>query len=207
MSALALSYYITSREYWAEGPPFASLRGKVRAAFQAGVSFVQVREKDLSAADLHALVADLAALRGGSATRLLVNSRADVAVAAGADGVHLPMPALPLASLRGRLPQLQIVGVSCHNEQEACEAAAAGADYLLVGPVFATPSKPGAAPLGIERFSRICAMTTAPVLALGGVSRRNAAECVAAGARGVAGIRLFQEAPDLRELVAAIGHL
>ena len=142
-----------------------------------------------------------------SSDLLLVNSRADVAVAAGADGVHLPLPALPLAALRSRLTELQIVGVSCHNEQEVDEAAAAGVDYLLVGPVFATPSKPGAEPLGVDRFRSICARSSVPVIALGGVSRLNAAECIAAGARGVAGIRLFQAAADVRELVAWIREL
>lgn len=211
--SLAQTCYITSRVQWGEGPPFASLRFRVRDAIAAGVDFVQVREKDLEAAELAELVKTLVALRGGAATRVLVNSRVDVAVAAGADGVHLPMTALPLAALRPLLKapppraRLQIVGVSCHNEQEVDEAAAAGADYLLVAPVFATPSKPGAQPLGIERLARICAGSPLPVFALGGVERANAAECVAAGARGIAGIRLFQQADDLPALLAHLKGL
>lgn len=204
---MAQSYYITSREHWGHDNPQARLREKVRDAMRAGVDYVQVREKDLPAAALRDLVAGLVAQRGGAVTRLLVNSRVDVAVASGADGVHLPMPALPLAALRCRLPQLQIVGVSCHNEQEVREAAAAEVDYLLLGPVFATPSKPGAEPLGLKRFHSMCEMSPVPVLALGGVSPGNAAQCVAAGARGIAGIRLFQEAENLPQLIAELRSL
>lgn len=179
----------------------------MREAMQAGADYLQVREKDLPASALRDLVVSCLAARGGAKTKVLVNSRADVAVAAGADGIHLPAGALPLARLRERLPALQIVGVSCHNEQEAEEAAAAGADYLLVSPVFATPSKPGAQPLGLERLRRICQGTSVPVFALGGVSRGNAAQCVAAGAKGVAGIRLFQEAEPLSALLAELREL
>lgn len=174
---------------------------------EAGVGWVQVREKDLPAAQLLELVSGFAQMRTGMTTRLLVNSRADVAVAGEADGVHLSMEALPLASLRRKFPQLQILGVSCHNEQEVAQAVTAGADYLLLGPVFATPSKPGAVPLGISRLSKICAQTPIPVFALGGVDRENAQDCTEAGAQGIAGIRLFQQETDLKQLVAEISRL
>lgn len=204
---MAQSYYITSRHFWHSPDPLASLQSRVCDAFQAGVDYVQLREKDLSAAALRDLARRLLQLRGEARARLLVNSRVDVAVATGADGVHLPTTALPLAGLRAQIPQLQIVGVSCHNEQEVDEAVAAGADYLLVSPVFATPSKPDAVPLGLERLKRICAQSSLPVFALGGVSRANAAQCVAAGARGIAGIRLFQHEQDLPSLIAELAGL
>ena len=204
---LTHTYYITSRRYWPGGDSLNRLQAKVRGSISACVDFVQVREKDLSAAALLRLVSTFVKFRTGTATRLLVNGRVDVAVAAGADGVHLPLPELPLAGLRQQLPSLQIAGVSCHNEQEAAAAAAAGADYLLLGPVFETPSKPGVPPLGLERFARICAGSSVPVFALGGVSRANARQCVAAGAQGIAGIRLFQEEANLTQLIAEIKQL
>ena len=180
---MAKSYYITSRQHWRNGDPaqsVAALQAKVRAAVEAEVVFVQVRQMDLTAAAMSSLVQSLVDIRADAKTRLLVNGRADIAAVSGADGVHLSFAELPMSAVRERLPQLQIVGVSCHNEQEVAEAAAAGVDYLLLGPVFETPSKPGAAPLGVERFGKICRNTSIKVFALGGVNRANAAECVCA---------------------------
>jgi len=107
---------------------------------------------------------------------------------------------LPLKAVRSRAGSNWIVGISCHTEEEAEEAARGGASYVLLGPVFATPSKPAGQPLGIPRLGEICRRSPVPVLALGGVSRENAASCIRAGAAGVAGIRLFQQAADVSEL-------
>ena len=207
--ALAFSYYITSRALWGAGSAaFIALEKKIRDAMAAQVDYVQVREKDLPARHLLRLVEDC--LRGKpetGRTRLLVNSRADVAVAAQADGVHFSFASVPLAEIRNRLPAPQTIGVSCHNEREAEEAGKAEVDYLLLGPVFATPSKPDVVPLGTERFHRICRSASLPVFALGGVDRSNASDCVAAGAKGIAGIRLFQNEPDLHQLVEWISRL
>ena len=216
---MALSYYITAREQLKfPGGPNASeeaLREKVQAAFLAGVDTVQVREKDLPDARLARLVEELRTLRDKTAagkpsagkpvpekaaSRLLVNERLDIAVSSGADGVHLPSDSLPLAAVRSRVGPAGIVGISCHAEEEVEQAARDGASYVLFGPVFATPSKPGGKPLGIPLLARICRRSPVPVLALGGVNRENAESCVRAGAAGIAGIRLFQRDPDLAGL-------
>lgn len=187
------------------------LSARIAEAFRAGADYVQIREKDLPGGPLFAFVAAMAALPERNAVpgagRLLVNSRADVALAAGADGVHLPFESLPLARLRNRWPDGFIAGVSCHSQQEVAEAVAAAADYVVVGPVFPTPSKPGAAPLGLAALASICRSRRVPVLALGGVDLSNARACLEAGAAGIAGIRLFQQAGDLGEVVRQIRAL
>jgi thiamine-phosphate pyrophosphorylase len=203
---LAKSYYITSRHFWHEDP-VASLQAKVREAVAAEIDFLQIREKDMPASALYQLSAALANIAEGSKTQLLVNGRADIAAATGISGLHLSATELPLAALRKSQPQLQFIGVSCHNEKEAEAVEAAGVDYILLGPVFETPSKPGAWPVGLQRLARICRSASVPVFALGGLSRVNAASCVQAGAAGVAGIRLFQEEENLRQLVAEIRQL
>jgi len=196
---LTLSYYITARRELAAGTgcPEEALKEIVQAAYRAGVDYIQVREKDLSGRRLATLVEDMLALPGRANSRLLVNERLDVARALGADGLHLPADSLPVAAVRRWVGSSWIVGVSCHSAQEVERAAAGGADYVLLGPVFATPSKPGAQSLGLSRLAEICGRFLIPVFALGGVDLGNAGDCVAAGARGVAGIRLFQQAADL----------
>jgi len=161
----------------------------------------------MSAASLFQLTREAAKLAEGQRTQLLINGRADVAAAAGVTGLHLAADGVALAALRARLPDLQFIGVSCHNEKEVKAAEGAGADYLLLGPVFETPSKPAALPLGLEGLARICGLTSRPVFALGGVNRANAAACVRAGAAGIAGIRLFQQEKDLPQLAAEIRQL
>ena len=203
---MALSYYITARSELAAGTgsPEEALKEIVRAAFHAGVDYIQVREKDLPGRRLAALVEDLLALPGKASSRLLVNDRLDVARASGADGLHLPADSLPVAAVRRWVESPWMVGVSCHSAREVERAAADGADYVLLGPVFATPSKPGAQPLGLQRLAEICGRASIAVFALGGVDLSNARGCIAAGARGVAGIRLFQQASDLE---AVFRHL
>jgi len=201
---LALSYYITARQQLEPGSgdngPEEALREKVRAAFAAGVDYVQVREKDLPGGRLARLVEDVATLPEKAACRLLVNERLDIAMTCGADGVHLPSDSLPLEAVRARAGANWLAGISCHAEQDVERAARGGASYVLLGPVFATPSKPAGPPLGIPRLREICRRSPVPVFALGGVTRENAGACVQAGAAGIAGIRLFQQADDLAEL-------
>jgi thiamine-phosphate diphosphorylase len=100
-----------------------------------------------------------------------------------------------------------IVGAACHSVEEVERAAQAGADYVLVAPVFDTASKPGMKPMGLARFSEICLRSPIPVFALGGVTSENARSCVDAGAKGLAGIRLFQQAPDLAALCGQLRAL
>lgn len=204
---MAISYYITSRKQLVgvpvgAGSPDAvsletALQEKVREAFAAGVGFVQVREKDLSGVRLAALVGDLAAQPEKRESQLLVNERLDVALSSGADGVHLPSDSMPVSDARRLAGSGTWVGISCHGASEVEQAESDGASYVLLSPVFETPSKPGVPPLGLDRLQAVCHSVLMPVIALGGVTRSNAEACIRAGAAGVAGIRLFQEAADL----------
>lgn len=142
----------------------------------------------------------------GSGTRILVNDRLDVALACGADGVHLSENGIPVAEacrLRDdffaarHLRADFLIGVSCHSLGAALGAARAGADYIYFSPIFFTPSKANyGPPQGVERLARVCASVEIPVIAIGGITAKNAAECLQAGASGFAAIRLFQESAE-----------
>ena len=181
----------------------------IRRAAAAGVDWIQIREKDLAARELAALVRRAVEAAQGTGSKILVNDRLDVALAAGAAGVHLSEMSLPVETVAewqhasGRTKFL--IGVSCHSIETAHAAERAGADYIFFGPVFATPSKASyGAPQGIERLRETCAAAKIPVLAIGGVDLENAGSCIEAGAAGIAAIRLFQETPNaavrLREM-------
>ena len=191
--------YITDR--LACGGDLLPLTGR---ALRAGVDFVQIREKDLSARELYELCAKILQLPNPHQTRILVNGRADVALAAGAHGVHLPAGSFSPARVRAIAPQPFVIGVSCHSREEVVQAEAEGADYVVFGPVFATPSKQIYGPAqGLERLREVCEAVALPVLALGGVKIDNALSCLEAGAAGIAGISLFQGGevePVVREL-------
>jgi thiamine-phosphate pyrophosphorylase len=173
------------------------------ALAQAGVDAVQLREKALADRPLLAL-AQAARAALGRSTCLLVNGRADIALAAGADGVHLPADGLPAAALRARLGSRHLlVGVSTHSLAEVEQAQRDGADYVVFGPVWATPGKAAA-----ERAAGPAALARAaaggiPVYALGGVTLDRLAEAAAAGAAGAAAIRLFQGDTPLEQVVEA----
>lgn len=174
------------------------------ALAESGVDGVQIREKDLGD---RALLELTRAARGilPAGTGLLVNGRLDVALAAGADGAHLPADGVPLAALRAlrkRFGPAVLLGRSTHSLEEVERAVRDGADYVTFGPVYATPSKAAyGPPVGLESLGR-AARLGIPVYALGGVTLSRFDELAAAGAAGVAAIRLFQTAPsDLREIV------
>jgi len=189
-----LLYYITDRAALGGS---AALLPCVRRVAAAGVDWIQVRERDLSGRALAELVTEVLkiARAGTRPTRVLVNDRLDIALATGADGVHLPSHGLPTGAVRGMAPAGFLIGRSCHSPADVQVAAAEGATFCVLGPVFATPSKAEMGPpLGLAAFRSLQAMTI-PVLALGGVTLENAAACRVAGAAGVAGIRLFQEEP------------
>ena len=171
----------------------------------AGVTLVQLREKNLSARVLFELAAGAADLARGSRTRVLVNDRADVARAAGCDGVHLAADSLEASTVRRAFGPDFVVGVSAHSHAEARAARDGGADFALLGPVFDTPSKRAyGPPLGLERFGEAArALSPFPVVALGGVTLENARACFDTGARGVAAIRLFADAGDLAAVLRA----
>jgi thiamine-phosphate pyrophosphorylase len=190
----------------------AALLDRMRRAAEAGVDWIQLREKDLVAArpllDL-ARGAVAPARAAGNTTRILINDRLDVAWAAEADGVHLGESSLPAREVmlekRRRGQNEFLVGVSCHSLEAARQAAEDGADYIFFGPVFATPSKAAFGPAqGLGRLGEVCSAVRIPVLAIGGITAANAAASLDAGAAGLAGIRLFQEAASMGALLAVI---
>lgn len=162
---------------------------------RAGAGLVQLREPDLDAAILSAIARGLAARAAGTGTRVLVNDRADVARAAGADGVHLRGDGPAAGRVRALGPTAWIVGRSVHSAAES--AAGQDADYLIFGAVFPTVSKPGRAPAGLDALHEVARMSGVSVLAIGGIDERRARAVVAAGADGVAAIGLFL--PEGRE--------
>lgn len=203
---------MTDRKSLVEGVGGAGVLGKIRAAIAAGVDWVQIREKNLSGRELLELAREAVASAGGL-TRVIVNDRVDVAIAAGAAGVHLGRESLAARDVvrwcrAGNAAADFLVGVSCHSLEEAREAESAGAAYIFFGPVFDTPSKRGMGePQGVARLAEICRGVAIPVLAIGGVSKENAAECVGAGAAGIAAIRMFQDARDSAALKSVVERL
>jgi len=186
--------YITDRRLLPDGSVGALLE-HIESAIAAGVDLIQLREKDLTDRELFDLASGAARRARGTSCRILVNGRLDIARAAGAHGVHLPSRGLSAADLASCLPRGFLLGVSTHTLGEARRAAAAGAHYLLLGPVFPTPSKTGSRPLGLRRLQRACAAIPVPILGLGGIGPAEISSVLAAGACGVAGIRLFQQDP------------
>jgi thiamine-phosphate pyrophosphorylase len=164
----------------------------VAAAGRAGIDVVQVRERDLEARPLVALVERCVAAVEGTRTRVVVNDRVDVAIAAGAAGVHLRGDSMPASAVRKLMPRA-LIGRSVHSADEAVAAAAARVDYLIFGTLHETASKPvGHRVATIEEFGETCrAAAGIPVLAIGGMTLERAAAAARAGAAGVAGIGLF----------------
>jgi len=168
-----------------------ALLERIEANARAGVEWIQIREKDLDGRALAELV--LEALRRAPGALILVNSRADVALACGAGGLHLPAGSPLPSAFRPICPPGFRIGVSCHSEEELVLAEREGADYALFSPVFRPLSKEDARPPhGLEGLRRACSRVRIPVLALGGITAENAPLCAAAGAAGVAGISMFQ---------------
>ena len=166
-------------------PPI-ELPDRIAAAVDGGVDIVQLRDKEMPGAELLHLAARLREVIAGRAL-LLVNERADVAVAAGADGVQLGEAALPTDTVRTIMGDKATIGRSVHSAPGAIDAAASGADFLLVGTMFATNSHPGEEPSGPELVSRIASAGVGiPLLGIGGITERNAGQVIAAGAHGVA---------------------
>jgi thiamine-phosphate pyrophosphorylase len=163
-------------------------------AVQAAFDLIQIRERDLDGRPLAALVAEVVRLTRGTATRVVVNDRLDVALACQADGVHLRGDSMAPEAARSMAPAGFLIGRSVHHEREA-KTAAAGADYLVAGTTFPTSSKSGLTEwLGVEGLSRICRSVPVPVLAIGGVTVDRVPGIAAAGAAGIAAIGLFADA-------------
>ena len=161
-------------------------------AVTSNVDLIQVRERDLETADLARLVTDLVRVSRGSGTRVVVNDRVDVALACGADGVHLRHDSLRAEAVRAIAPAGFLVGRSVHGLAEA--EGAGPVDYLIAGTVFPTPSKPAASlMLGLDGLAEVVQAVAVPVLAIGGITRERLDEVAATGAAGAAGIGLFIE--------------
>lgn len=206
-----LLYYVTDRTRFpgSEEERRAALLDRIAAAAAAGVDYIQLREKDLAPRVLESLARDARVRLEGTSTKLFINSRVDVAIAAGAQGVHLPANEVAPAEARRIFKAAgiaqPIVAASCHTADEVRSAHAGGADFVVFGPVF---EKDGKAGTGVDRLREACVAAPLPVLALGGVTTANAAECMRAGAAGIAAIRLFQEG-DRRSVEASFtphGH-
>jgi thiamine-phosphate pyrophosphorylase len=191
--------YVTDRKAIGSGDAVQNVTERIRLAAAAGADWAQIREKDLEAKELLALVKQAMAR---ITAKVIVNDRLDVALAAGAAGVHLGRESSPVAEVSrwcraGNAPAEFLIGVSCHSLEDAREAEAEGASYVFFGPVFETPSKRlFGPPQGIARLTEVCRQVRLPVIAIGGVDQKNAAECIRAGAAGIAAIRLFQESVD-----------
>ncbi len=215
--------YVTDRASLPQAPlndPFSPLLSKVAAAVAAGTDWIQIREKNLPASGLaqllraalaSTLLPEAAAPSAGRdlrTRRILINDRLDVALAGNADGIHLGESSLPVSEAKRLLHNFQkpspefIVGASCHSLVSAQVAESDGADYLFFGPIFTTPSKAAfGEPQGLQRLREVCCAVKIPVLAIGGVTAQNAAQCLDSGASGIAAIRLFQESSQLEELL------
>jgi thiamine-phosphate pyrophosphorylase len=222
-----LLYYVTDRTAFAADEPTRRRRllDKIAEAARVGVDYIQLREKDLPTRELEILAREAAQVvrEAGKLApdpwpltpALLINSRTDVALASGADGVHLraddvtPQEVRAIwkkcgagASARELSPREPLIGISCHSPEEVKQAEAAGATFAVFAPVFEKKNLPKADPAGLTQLREACKMKI-PVLALGGVSLENAQSCLQAGASGIAAIRLFQE-NNIAETVAAL---
>lgn len=207
-----LLYYITDRcEFGGdESARRRTLLAKVAEAARAGVDYIQLREKDLSTRELEALTREVVAVVRENqlatdhrplTTRLLINSRTDVALAAGADGVHLRADdvtphevrrVLEVSAHRPLTTDHFLLAASCHTAADVFRAESEAVDFAVFAPVFEKRAAHGTQPAGLAALREAC-RAKIPVLALGGVNLENAASCLSAGAAGVAGIRLFQE--------------
>jgi thiamine-phosphate pyrophosphorylase len=173
--------------------PDQDLPSLAREGARVGIDYIQVREKDLTDRALLDLVSAVVQATSGTATRVLVNGRADVACLAGAHGVQLPEQALPVEAVRRAFGHL-LLGVSCHSIEAAQRAAANGADFVLLGPISPTPGKQGPF-LGLDVLSEATRRVTVPVHAIGGIDAENVRAVRAAGASGMAAIRPFLQRP------------
>lgn len=194
-------YLITDRHQTGGRDLFAV----VEEALAGGVRCVQLREKDLPARALLELARAMRSLTDRFGARLLINDRVDIALAAGADGVHLGEEGMPAAVARELLGSGRLIGVSCHGRDGAAAAVAQGADFITFGPVYPTPSKAAyGEPVGIGQLAATTQEIHIPVFALGGIKEANIPEALAAGAAGIALISAIIAAPDPRERARAL---
>jgi len=186
--------YVVTDRHLTGGRP---LRLVVEAALQGGARAVQLREKDLLPRELYPLALEIRQLTQVYGARLLINDRVDVALAVKADGVHLTTTSLPTGCVRQILGSDRLIGVSTHTRAEAQAAVEQGADFVVFGPVFFTPSKaPYGQPVGLDALRAVRGAVNAPLLAIGGIKQTNLEQVLAAGADGIAVISAIISADD-----------
>lgn len=196
-----LRHFVTDRRRF--GLSVDELVVRAVGAARAGVDVIQVRERDLTDRELAALVRELCRATAGTATRITVNDRADIAIVAGAAGVHLRWDSAPAARVRDVAPAGFLIGRSVHSLAEVDAAiAGGGCDYLLFGTVFPSEGKPDGHPVaGLELLGQACARSPVPILAIGGINAHRAAAVRDAGAAGFAAIGLFMGLTPLPQVV------
>ena len=227
MAESSLLYYITDRTAFAPDEPTrrSRLLKKIAEAARANVDYIQIREKDLSARELESLARDAVRIVGKLRTenrqlrtRLLINSRTDIALSVSADGVHLRSDDISPEEVhtiwrksyvgtaefpqRHALNDQPVIGVSCHKPEEVAAAKTSGARFAVFAPVFEKKGVPDTLPAGLAQLCEACKIGI-PVLALGGITLANSSSCFEAGAAGIAAIRLFQE-NNIAEIVDSL---
>ncbi|HUX08524.1 MAG TPA: thiamine phosphate synthase [Acidobacteriota bacterium] len=196
-------YAVTDRHALPGGE--GSLLDYIRRASAAGIEMIQIREKDMVARDLLALVRRAVETASEYRTAILVNDRVDIALAAGADGVHLGNHSAPPAAVREIVPPGFLIGVSTHTPDEVRAAVDGGADFITFGPVFFTASKAKyGPPVGLEALAAACGEASIPVYPIGGIDSGSYPELLGQPVAGLAAISLFQMAADIKLLVLQI---
>ena len=196
--------YVVIDRFSTKGRP---LEVVVDAALAGGAKAIQLREKNLSTRDLYPLVERLLPIVHGRDACLLINDRVDLALALPVDGVHLSRISLPPAETRALLGSARLIGVSCHSLEEAIEAERGGADFIVFGPLFPTPSKAAyGPPVGLTQLSTVRRQVRLPILGIGGITVSNTASVMSAGADGVAVITAVMTADDPADAVATLLH-
>src|SRR2546422_8913020 len=206
MARVDFSLYLVTDRHQTCG---RSLQDVVSAALRAGVRAVQLREKDLPTRPLLALARELTDMARSYGARVLVNDRVDVCLAAGSDGPHLPAAGLRPWVTRRLLGPDRLIGASAHSADEAARAETDGADFIVLGPIFETPSKRAfGPPIGLRELERPRMRCRAPLFGIGGITALRVREVVKAGARGVAVVGSVMAADDVeraaRELLTAL---
>ena len=169
-------------------------------ALEGGVSMVQLREKDLSGRALYNLALQVRELTSSYGAKLLINDRVDIAMAANADGVHLPSNSFSPGEARNLLGKGRLIAVSTHSAEEAVRAEEEDADFVTFSPIYYTPSKAAyGKPQGIERLKAVCNRINLPIFALGGIKAENISDVMSAGANGVAMVSALAAADDVKK--------
>lgn len=206
MPTLSSRLLVVTDRHQTKGRPLVSLLQRV---LTAGISTIQLRERDLSASELAALAREVQAVTVSSKAQLLINDRIDVALTMEGVGVHLRSNSLPPSVARRLLGPQRLMGISVHSVEEAVQAESQGADYIVLGPIYETPSKQMfGPPLGVQTLEKACRLIRIPIIGIGGVTVERAREMRRAGAFGVAVITAILGADDIesatRELLDAV---